>query len=95
MPNVHKYVEHLSDLRRRVAYTGRELLELSRKWQSFSSKPPSNCDVVVTFVRHTTDEQIDWISGRLRARIPELLFTRTFHSSTQRHALYLTCAFKE
>ncbi|CDS42189.1 anoctamin 8 [Echinococcus multilocularis] len=95
MPDVHKYKERFTDFRHRVAYTGRELLERSRKWRSFSTKSPSNCDVVVTFKRGTSESQVDWISNRLQARIPELLFTKTFHSGTQRPALYLTCSFND
>ncbi len=87
--------ERLTDIQQRVAYTGRELLQRSRKWRSLSSKPPSNCDVVVAFGRDATEEQIGWLTDRLRARIPELLFTQTFHKGTQHQALYLSCAFKE
>ena len=87
--------ERLTNLRERVAYTGRILLERSRKWRSFSAKPPTNCDVVVSFERGTHEEQVDWISNRIQARIPELIFTKTFHNGTQRMALYLTCSFME
>ena len=95
MDFISSAAERLADFRNRVAYTGRTLLERSRKWRSFSAKPPSNCDVVVSFGRGTREEQVDWISNRLQARIPELIFTKTFHSGTQRMALYLTCSFME
>ncbi|KAM3185137.1 hypothetical protein ACTXT7_006980 [Hymenolepis weldensis] len=87
--------ERLTELRERVAYTGKTLLERSRKWRCFSTKPPSNCDVVVTFERDTREEQVEWLSNRIQARIPELIFTKTFHRGTQRIALYLTCSFKD
>ncbi|VUZ51519.1 unnamed protein product [Hymenolepis diminuta] len=95
MPDINKYKERLTELRERVTYTGKTLLERSRKWRCFSTKPPSNCDVVVTFERDTREEQVEWLSNRIQARIPELIFTKTFHRGTQRIALYLTCSFKD
>ncbi|VDL94828.1 unnamed protein product [Schistocephalus solidus] len=85
--------ERFSNLRQ-FAHTGRELLTRTQTWRSLSSKPPSNCDVVVIFGEEENVAKIAWLADILGNRVPELIVTQTYHSRTRTHALYLACSHK-
>uniref|UniRef100_A0A0X3QE59 Anoctamin n=1 Tax=Schistocephalus solidus TaxID=70667 RepID=A0A0X3QE59_SCHSO len=93
MPIVKECRKRFSNLRQ-FAHTGRELLTRTQTWRSLSSKPPSNCDVVVIFGEEENVAKIAWLADILGNRVPELIVTQTYHSRTRTHALYLACSHK-